>query len=198
MYNKTILFFLLIFYSVSSSAQETPTSIEDTKTQAALASDNTETGTDPSAKKEPTGRELVEQEQELQRLAAEIDRKRALYAKGPKRKFISASTQAYEYRPYMAAFVKKLEEFGNADYPETFIKKHINARVVVTVAIRRDGSVENAVITTSSKIPEVDAFVLTTVDKAQPFAPLPEAEQKIDVLHITRTWDFSSGDLETF
>ena len=30
---------------------------------------------------------------------------------------------------------------------------------------------------------------------AEPFPPLPQTAENIDVLHITRTWDFQNGSL---
>ena len=57
----------------------------------------------------PTGQELMQQSIEMARLQAEIARKQELYAKRPKKKFISASTQAYEYASYMRAWVEKVE-----------------------------------------------------------------------------------------
>lgn len=146
----------------------------------------------------PSGNELIQQSLEMARLAAEIERKQELYAKRPKRKFISASTQAYEYASYMRDWVRKVERVGNANYPEQARIKNLSGKLVMTVAIRADGSVEDIVLTTPSGIVILDQAAMKIVKLAQPFAPIPKTSENIDVLHITRTWDFGGGDLETF
>ena len=46
----------------------------------------------------------------------------------------------------------------------------------------------------SSGIPELDQAAMRIVRLAAPYAPLPEhIAERVDVLHITRTWRFSSG-----
>lgn len=146
----------------------------------------------------PSGRELMQQSLEMARLEAEIAEKKMLYAKRPKKKFISASTQAYEYASYMRDWVRKVERVGNANYPEQARIKNLSGKLVMTVAIRADGSVEDIVLTTPSGVVVLDQAAIKIVRLAQPFAPIPKTSEKIDLLYITRTWDFSSGDLETF
>ncbi len=146
----------------------------------------------------PSGRELMQQSLEMARLAAELDRKQELYAKRPKRKFISASTQAYEYASYMRDWVRKVERVGNANYPEQARIKNLSGKLVMTVAIRSDGSVEDIVLNKPSGEVVIDQAAMKIVRLSQPFAPIPKTSEKVDVLHITRTWDFGSGNLETF
>jgi protein TonB len=43
-------------------------------------------------------------------------------------------------------------------------------------------------------MPELDEAAVSIVRLAAPFAPLPpDIRSKVDVLHITRTWKFSTG-----
>lgn len=146
----------------------------------------------------PSGRELMQQSLEMARLEAEIAQKKELYAKRPKKKFISASTQVYEYAAYMRDWVRKVERVGNANYPEQARIKNLSGRLVMTVAIRADGSVEDIVLTTPSGVVILDQAAIKIVRLAQPFAPIPKTSEKIDLLYITRTWDFGAGELETF
>ncbi|MGH8106605.1 MAG: energy transducer TonB, partial [Arenimonas sp.] len=95
----------------------------------------------------PSGHELIQQTLDEAKLAAELDRKQQLYAKRPKKKFINASTQAYEYASYMRDWVRKVERVGNANYPEQARIKNMSGQLVMTVAIRSDGSVEDIVLT---------------------------------------------------
>ena len=66
------------------------------------------------------------------------------------------------------------------------------------VAIRRDGSVEDIILNKPSGVVIIDQAAMKIVRLTEPFAPLPKNADNIDVLHITRTWDFGDGDLETF
>ena len=62
--------------------------------------------------------------------------------------------------------------------------------MVVSVGVRRDGSVESTRILRSSGTPLLDEGVLRMVRLAEPFPPLPDTGDKVDILHVTRTWVF--------
>lgn len=141
----------------------------------------------------PTGRELVQQSLEMARLAAEVERRQQLYAKRPKRKFVSASAKEYEYAAYLRAWVARVERIGNLNYPEEARRRELDGRLVMTVAVRRDGSVEDITIVQPSGHPVLDQAAVRVVRLAEPFPPLPRTGENIDVLHITRTWQFLPG-----
>lgn len=143
----------------------------------------------------PAGRELVEQSLEMARLAAEIERRQELLAKRPRRKFISASTREYEYAAYLRAWVGKVERVGNLNYPDEARRRALSGRLVMTVAVRRDGSVESILVNRSSGLGVLDRAAQEIVRLAEPFPPLPQTSENVDVLHITRTWQFSSGSV---
>ena len=145
----------------------------------------------------PTGRELMQRSLEMARLAAEIERKQELYAKRPKKKFISASTQQYEYASYMRAWVEKVERVGNLNYPAEARRKQLGGRLVMTVVVRPDGSVADVTLNTSSGEPMLDAAAQRIVRLAEPYPPLPKTDEAIDELHITRTWDFKDGSVDS-
>ena len=65
--------------------------------------------------------------------------------------------------------------------------------VVITIAIRRDGSVEDLRIVQSSHTPMLDDAAMRIAKLAEPYAPLPETQENIDILHVTRTWQFMPG-----
>jgi protein TonB len=140
-----------------------------------------------------TGRELIERSLEMARLAAEIERQSEEYAKRPKRKFISANTQEYEYAAYMRAWVARVERIGNLNYPEEARNGRITGNLVMTVAVRRDGRVERIDVIQPSSYPALDAAAQRIVHLAEPFAPLPPSRDEVDILHITRTWQFLPG-----
>ena len=143
----------------------------------------------------PPGRELVEQSLEMARLAAEIERRQELMAKRPKRKFISASTREYEYATYLRAWVATVERVGNLNYPDEARRRGLGGRLVMTVAVRRDGSIEEIVLNRSSGLGVLDQAAMRIVRLSEPYPPLPRTQENIDVLHITRTWQFQNGSV---
>jgi protein TonB len=140
-----------------------------------------------------SGRELIERSMEMARLAAEIERQSELYAKRPKRKFISANTQEYAYAAYMRAWVARVERIGNLNYPDEARRRRIAGQLVLTVAVRSDGSVERIDIIQPSGFPLLDQAAVSIVRLGEPYAPIPATADKIDILHITRTWQFLPG-----
>jgi TonB family protein len=73
-------------------------------------------------------------------------------------------------------------------------KKGSYENPVVTVALRRDGSVEGVVINRSSGVPEIDSAVQQIVQSLSPFAPFPpDVAQDYDVIEIRRVWTFDAA-----
>ncbi len=130
---------------------------------------------------------------EMARLAAEVHLRSAQYAKRPNRKFVSASTREYAYANYLRAWVDRAERVGNLNYPDEARQRRLGGQVVITVGVRRDGSVESARILRSSGTPLLDEAALRVVRLAQPYPPLPESKDDVDILQVTRTWMFLPG-----
>jgi protein TonB len=143
----------------------------------------------------PSNRQLIERSLEMARLAAELERQTQAYAKRPKRKFVSASTQEYEFASYMRGWVARVERIGNLNYPDDARRRNLQGQLVMTVAVRRDGSVESIDIVQPSGHPTLDEAAVRTVRLAEPFGPLPDTKERVDVLHITRTWQFLPGNV---
>jgi len=143
----------------------------------------------------PSSSELIRQSLEMARLAAEIERQSMAYAKRPKRKFVSANTREYEYAAYMRAWVARVERIGNLNYPDEARRRSLEGQLVMTVAVRRDGSVERVDIVQASGHPILDEAAVRIVRLAEPFVPLPKTDENIDILHITRTWQFLPGNV---
>ena len=141
----------------------------------------------------PPGQEKIDRDIEMARLAAEIQLRSQQYAKRPKRKFVSASTREYAWAQYLRGWVDRVERVGNLNYPDEARRRRIGGLVVISVGVRRDGSVENTRIVQSSNIPMLDNAALRIVKLSEPFAPLPRTQDDPDVLHVTRTWQFLPG-----
>jgi protein TonB len=142
----------------------------------------------------PSVAELMRQRMEIAELQARLERERAFESRLKRRRFISANTREYEFATYMQAWVSKVERVGNLNYPTEIRRRRLVGDLLMTVGINPDGSVESIDIRRSSGMPELDEAALSIVRLASPFAPLPpDIRAKVDVLHITRTWKFSTG-----
>ncbi|MCD9028878.1 energy transducer TonB [Luteimonas sp. BDR2-5] len=165
---------------VASSRGDTPMPPPDPSLQA-----------DPSTL--PPGPEKIERDLAMARLAAEIHLQSERYARRPKRKFVSASTQEYAYASYLRSWVDRVERVGNLNYPDEARRRRLAGELVISVAIRRDGSVERADIIKSSGTRLLDDAALRIAQLAEPYPPLPQTDENVDVLHVTRTWNFLPG-----
>lgn len=140
----------------------------------------------------PSAAELMQESMAMAKLQPGIQRDRQSKSKLPKRKWISANTREYEFAAYMQAWVAKVERVGNLNYPEEIRRLMLVGDVLMTVGINLDGSVESIVIHRSSGYPQLDQAATRIVRLAGPYSPLPEyISATVDVLHITRTWQFS-------
>jgi protein TonB len=146
---------------------------------------------DPAVR--PPGTRDIQRDLAMARLAAEIHMRSERYAKRPKRKFVSASTREYAWAGYLRAWVDRVERIGNLNYPDEARRRRLGGQLVISVAIRRDGSVERADVIDSSGQPLLDAAALRIVRLAEPYEPLPRTGEEIDILHVTRTWQFLPG-----
>lgn len=144
----------------------------------------------------PRDEALIERSMQMARLASEIDRQAQAYAKRPKRKFISANTREYAYANYMAAWVARVERVGNLNYPDEARRRNLEGSLVLTVAINKDGSLERIDIIRPSGHQTLDDAAKRIVELSAPFTPVPKGDEEIDILHITRTWQFVAGDVK--
>lgn len=170
-----------------------PTPVVTTRGESPLSVQRTDPKLEVPKLPEMTGREIIERSMEMARLAAEIDRQSEAYAKRPKRKFISANTQEYAYAAYMRAWVARVERIGNLNFPDEARQRKLAGNLVMTVAVRRDGSIERIDVIQPSGYPVLDAAAQEIVRLSEPFAPLPKTVDDVDILHITRTWQFLPG-----
>ena len=152
-----------------------------------------QTRPEPDQPELPRGDLKISRDAEMARLAAEIHLRSELYAKRPKRKFVSASTREYAYANYLRAWVDRAERVGNLNYPDQARQQRLGGQVVITVGVRRDGSLESARVLRSSGTPLLDDAALRIVQLAQPFPPLPDTDDGVDILQVTRTWSFLPG-----
>ena len=124
-------------------------------------------------------------------LNAEIAQRLEARAKRPRRKFISASTREHKYAAYMEAWRVKVERIGNLNYPEVARRHNLTGSLILDVALKPDGSITDIAVRRASGYKLLDEAAIRIVNLSSPFAPFPsDIEAEVDILHITRTWQF--------
>jgi len=140
--------------------------------------------------------DLPESRLEVARLEAEIAREWQAYQELPRRKFVGARTQSVVYAEYVDQWRQKIERVGTANFPDEARQRGEFGSVLVTVAIKADGTVEKVEIDRSSGSRILDEAVERIVMLASPFKAFPaNVRREADILHITRTWAFTRSDL---
>jgi protein TonB len=137
----------------------------------------------------------VKRRVEMARLAAEVRRDEHAYAKRPKVKFLSANTREYAYAAYMNAWVERVQRIGNLNYPDQARQRGMHGQLILTVVLRRDGSVKRVDIIQGSGHKLLDDAAVRIVHLAAPFPAIPHKAGDYDEFNITRTWQFLPGDV---
>jgi protein TonB len=142
-----------------------------------------------------SARELINRSMEMLTLNQQINQTLQAYSKAPKSKFISARTKEYKYASYMRDWVAKVERVGELNYPDAARRQNLSGKLIVQVAVYPDGSVREITIRKPSGHKILDDAAVRIVKLAAPFAPFPDSIKKeTDMLYITRTWVFTSGN----
>jgi len=147
-------------------------------------------------KPKPTIDQLLSStQQEIDRLTANLDRRTLQATKHERRKAISASTQEYKYAAYLEAWRKKVERIGNLNYPDEAKTNKLYGDLLLRVTVRSDGEVSQVRIIRSSGHKILDDAAVRIVKLAAPYAPFPpDIKKEVDLIDITRTWQFLNGD----
>jgi protein TonB len=141
-----------------------------------------------------SGVDLVSRAKAIARIEGEIARNTEEYNKRPRKKFIGARTSEYGPALYVESWRQKVERIGNLNYPE-MAKGKLYGSLLLTVAIRSDGTLAGVEINRSSGHQVLDDAARRIVQLAAPFAIFPEdLKRDYDILEITRTWSFTSAD----
>lgn len=150
---------------------------------------------DKQPAEETTSAELLRRGQEIARLTAEIRQSFEVYSKQEKHRYISASTQSHRDAAYLDAWRRKIEKVGNLNYPDAAKRAGLSGSLIMDVAINPNGTIREVTILRPSGHKVLDDAALRIVRLAGPYAPLPpQMLEDTDVLHITRTWLFTSGN----
>ncbi len=145
-----------------------------------------------------TATRLIERSMEMVNLSEQLSEDMQAYAMRPKQVFVSARTQEFKYANYMSEWVKKVERVGNLNYPDEARRAGISGKLMMDVALNPDGTVREIRILRPSGHKIIDEAAMRIVDLASPFPPFPpEILKDADILHITRTWEFSTNQLSS-
>ncbi len=173
-----------------SVVEQSPAELVAVEGQEPLpSSDNQET-----ARSDTTdSRELIQQSLAVARASPDRFAEAQDFPERKRRKFISANTREHLYAGYMRSWVAKVERVGNLNYPEQARRMNLDGALVLSVDLLADGSVEQIRVLRSSGYDILDEAAVRIVRLSSPFSPLPpEITADVDVLTITRTWQFSA------
>lgn len=136
---------------------------------------------------------------QISQLSKELSMADQSFAKRPRIKFInSMSAKQYVFAQYESEWQKKIERIGNLNYPDEARRKKLSGRLLLTVWINSDGSMEKVELSRSSGHKVLDDAALRIVKLAAPFAKFPpKIAKEADQLAITRTWRFASDKVST-
>ena len=146
-----------------------------------------------TSKPDITATDLIERSMEMVNLNEQLNESMQAYAQRPRHIYVSARTQEFKYANYMSEWVKKVERVGNLNYPDDARREGLSGKLIMDVTMNADGTVRNINILRPSGHQVIDEAAIRIVNLAAPFAPFPsEIMQDADILHITRTWEFST------
>jgi protein TonB len=137
--------------------------------------------------------DLIERSMEMVNLNEQLSESMQAYAQRPRHIYVSARTQEFKYANYMSEWVKKVERVGNLNYPDDARREGLSGKLIMDVTMNSDGTVRNISILRPSGHAVIDEAAIRIVNLAAPFAPFPsEILKDADILHITRTLEFST------
>jgi protein TonB len=143
----------------------------------------------------PNSADLAARSLEMARLRAELSTSFSAYQERPRKAFVGARAQEYRFARYVEDWRSKIERVGNLNYPDEARRQKLYGTLLLTVNIRRDGSVDSIEVNRSSGFKVLDQAAIRIVELAAPFAAFPpDIAKDTDILAITRTWSFTMGE----
>ncbi len=168
--------------------------VKDSKSKVSAFEARPEQQTDPKpVVPQMSGVDLSMTAQAILRREAEIYKRIEDENARPKRKSVTPSTREVEYAMYFKQWADKVERTGNNNYPEAARGRKL--RLVLTVSILADGTVEKVEVDRTSGVRAVDNAARAIVKLAAPYGRFsPEMRANYGVLDLTMSWTFSSGE----
>jgi protein TonB len=143
----------------------------------------------------PQTADLMQRSLEIARLEARIARDWNAYQERPRKRFLGARAQEVRFARYVEDWRQKIERVGDVNYPQPARDQRLQGRLLVTVGIKADGTLDSIDINRPSGQKVLDEGARRIVQLAAPFAAFPtDIAKDTDVLYITRWWTFTSSD----
>jgi len=129
---------------------------------------------------------------EIDKLEAQIAKQHEAYQKRPKRKELGARAQEYKFALYEEQIRQKVEKFGSLNYPEAMRDKNAFGKVLFSLDIKQDGSIEKVTIKRSSGNKIFDDAAVNILKLAAPYPEFPpDIRKDFDIIGINRTMIFT-------
>jgi periplasmic protein TonB len=158
----------------------------------------------PEAREEQLKREGLLENQtaitaEIASLQAKLDKQQQEYAKRPRIRTLTAVSAKESFdAEYLIKWSEKFERVGTKNYPGEALAKKITGRVMLSVTLKPDGTVEETVISLSSGSRILDDSARQIVRLAAPYAKFPpEISRQVDRLKIIRYVKFEPNNITT-
>lgn len=138
--------------------------------------------------------DLMLSAKEFIRLEGEIAQRIQKYNQRPRRKFIGASAKEVNYAAYLEAWRQKIERLGTINYPANARGK-IYGSLMLSVAIRKNGTIEKVRVVKSSGHKILDDAALRIIKLGEPYARFPpDIAAETDIIEVNRWWKFTKDD----
>lgn len=136
---------------------------------------------------------------EIASLQARLDKQKQEYAKRPRIRTLTAVSAKESFdAEYLIKWSEKFERVGTKNYPSEALARKITGRVMLSVTLRPDGSVEEVLIALSSGSRILDDSARQIVRLAAPYAKFPpEISRQTDRLKIIRYVRFEPNNIST-
>ncbi len=166
------------------------------KTRLDTATPQTTPQVQPTPDAPPTLSEAdIQRSLNIQRLEAAIAKDMDTYQRRPRKAFVGARAQEYRFARYVEDWRVKIERIGELNYPQSARDKKIYGSLLLSVAIKADGSVDKIELRRSSGHKLLDDAAINIVKLSAPYAPFPpDIARDTDIIDISRTWRFTTSD----
>lgn len=113
----------------------------------------------------------------------------------PKVKYMNSSTKEFVPARYMREWINRVERIGNLNYPDQARRNRLSGTLILDVTISQQGELLNIDLRKSSGHKILDDAAKRIVQLAAPYPPFSDKlKQQADVIHITRSWEFSNNN----
>lgn len=133
-------------------------------------------------------------------LRAMLDNRRQTYANRPRVRTLTAvSTRAVPEAEYVRAWQEKVENIGNANYPQAARAERLTGQVRLLTSISHTGDLVSVTLLQSSGHTVLDEAARQIVRLSAPYEAFDESmRQEYDLLEIIRTFRFDvDGEMRT-